>query len=358
MHNHETLLKHKADYERFSREMIKSDFFQDLVRNNKAYRHVMRFAINIGFFSLLIYSIQVAFAYNWLIGTLVFPFYLYFQGLVIAGFMVHSHEFTHHQIKNRRLNDALGIISGIFSWINYYSFQHAHILHHRNIGNIDSPEAGAPISKTGQADIKHTDKSHLLGNKIFSFSILGWFLTSWPLYIYFGDYCSWILPFKQKGHIDRRSLLTFIVFVALNITMLVIAPIGYVILYLIPVLIGGNRILLITSMHHAHEASVFMNKDHHNAYNIIMSNTDRDYGLVINFFMLNNGYHIAHHMNPRIPYYDFKKATDYLRAHIPDHLAYNYFPKSRFYRDFIAGLYEKRLDDNPEFYRLKYISHT
>ena len=75
-----------------------------------------------------------------------------------------------------------------------------------------------------------------------------------------------------------------------------------------------------------------------------MSTTDRDFGKVVNFFMMNNGYHIAHHMNPRIAYYDLEKASHYLRQTIPKDLSYNFYKNCHFYREATHSAYEQRLD--------------
>ena len=120
-------------------------------------------------------------------------------------------------------------------------------------------------------------------------------------------------------------------------------------------LIGGNRVLVITAMHHAHENAIFFSSTHHHSYNSIMSSTDRDFGLITNYFMLNNGFHIPHHMHPRIAYYDLPKASKYLRKNIPSGLTYHYLPDSQFYNDFLSSYYEKRLANNPEYYQLSYV---
>ena len=326
-----------------------------LVKNNHAYRHVFRFFLNILMFSTLLGAGMLALNHHhYLLLVAYLPFYCYFQGLIIAGFMVHSHEMSHAHIKKTWLNDLIGIVSSAFCYFNYYSFREAHIYHHKNIGNIDEPEVGAPISKKGQRRLLNEDKLHQYAIKIYTKSTALWFIISWPLFIYYGDYNSWILPFKKNGKIHRGSLCVFTLFLLLNLAFMFFFPIAYLALYLPAVLIGGNRILIITSMHHAHEDTVFFNESLHHPFNVIMSSTDRNFGFITNFFMMNNGYHIPHHMQPKIAYYDLPKASKYLRQTIPAHLAYHYYPNSRFYHDFIHSFYEKRLDSDPEYYQLTY----
>jgi len=124
-------------------------------------------------------------------------------------------------------------------------------------------------------------------------------------------------------------------------------------LYLPAALLGGNRFIVITYLHHAHDGSLFFNEHHHNFYNVIMANTDRDFGAIVNFFMMNNGFHIAHHLNPQIAYHDLKKASEYLRSILPSDLTYPYFPNGSLYRDLKNGKYEQRNAADHEFFRLK-----
>lgn len=356
MKNTNSILSQKLAYEQFSREMVHSDYLTGLTKNNKASRHVLRFLSQLLLFSVWLISAKVLFALSPFLMVVVYPAYLYFQGLLIAGSMIHSHELSHNHIQRRWLNDLIGILSGLISYINFYSFQNAHRIHHKNIGNLDTPEVGAPISLTGQTKIPRGDKLNKIMVGIFARSKVVGFISSWPLFIFYGDYNSWLLPFRRADKIDRKSLVVFTLFLTINLTLLTLFPLHYILLYLFPMLVGGNRILIITSMHHAHEDTVFFNEKNHNFFNTIMSTTDRDFGRIVNFFMMNNGYHIPHHLNPRIAYYDLKKASAYLRDKIPGNLNYNYYPDSRFYRDFANSFYEQRLDQDHEVYQLKFLT--
>lgn len=345
----------KRAYERFAREASRSEFLLSLSRRNSSLRHIIRFLFHSLVFSALLLTICNLAERDALAALVFYPFYLFFQALVIAGSMIHSHELSHNHIRSRWLNDCVGILSGAFSFINFYSFQRAHRLHHANIGNLDSPEAGAPVSLRGQEKLKHNDRPQRTIASLFDFSYLLGFLLSWPIFIYYGDYNSWMLPYRRASRWEKKSSVVFILFALVNLGCLFAFPMPYLVFYLPAVLLGGQRILAVTYMHHAHENSVFFGAEHHNFLNVMMWTTDRDFGPIVNFFMLNNGYHIPHHVDPRIPYYDLKKASRYLREKIPSHLSYNFDPKGQFYIDFALGLYEQRLDANYEFYQLKYL---
>ncbi len=350
------MLIRKAAYEKFSIEMMRSEYMMELARNNRAYRHVLRFAVHCLGFTAFLVAIKQCFALSVWLGLAAFPAYVYAQGFLIAGFMIHSHELSHNQIKSRKLNDALGVLSALVSYINFYSFQRAHRLHHRFIGNVDAPEAGAPVSLSGQKRILDEDKLYRLMGRLYDKSKILWYLSSWPLFIGYGDYNSWLLPFRSGGKFEKKSLAVFVLFATVNVALAGLFPLQFTFLYLLPVLTGGNAILAITFMHHAHEDSVFFSEKHHNVFNTIMATTDRDFGPFINLFMMNNGYHIPHHLNPRIAWYDLKRANAYLRSRMPEGLTYNFYPQSRFFRDLFNGFYEKRLDRDYEFYQLKFIS--
>lgn len=356
MKDRDAILLKKSAYEQFSREALRSEFLSDLVKNNRSARHVLRFMGSTMLFIALLYLVRFCFVQSPILGIVVFPFYLFIQGLLVSGFMIHSHELSHNHIRSRWLNDLIGIISGLVSFVNFYSFKHAHRFHHQNIGNLDTPEVGSPISLTGQQKVHNDDKLNKIMIEIFARSKIAWFLTVWPLFLYYGDYSSWTLPFKVKNRIDTKSLAVFGLIVLVNITLLALLPTEYLSFYLLPVLLGGNRILALTSMHHAHEDSVFFNHEHHNFFNTIMSTTDRDFGKFVNFFMMNNGYHIPHHLNPQIAYYDLKKASAYLRQKMPKTLKYNFYPNTSFYSEFFRSFYDQRLDHDPEFYQLEFLT--
>src|SRR4051794_5664504 len=98
-------LQNKLRYEQFTRLAISSDYFVELTNNNKSYRHMLRFLCNLILFALFIWIEKCCFASSPILGILVYPFYLYFQGLLISGFMIHSHELSHKHIKSKWLNN-------------------------------------------------------------------------------------------------------------------------------------------------------------------------------------------------------------------------------------------------------------
>ena len=348
------ILQTKARYEQFAKDTKRSEYFKQLPKNNHAYRHVQRFFGNLALFAALFGTEVFLFKTAPWFSIFAFPVYVYLQASVIFTLMVHSHELSHGHIKAKWLNDTLGVISGSFIWLNFYSFQYAHRFHHLNIGNLDSPEIGAPVSLKGRQRLGERDIHHTLLKTFLKSKFIGYLIT-WPLHLYYGDYASWVLPFRVKGRLHVKSLVCFLGLVTLNAVLLSSFGLTYLFLYVAPVFLAGVGILMLTFLHHAHEDSVFFNADHHSRNASMMFTTDRDYGLLGNFFMLNNGFHIAHHLNPQIAYYDLKNASQYLRKTIPEGLKYNYYENSNLYRDFVEGIYEQRLEHNPELYQLKYL---
>lgn len=352
---HSAILDIQAQYARFAKEINQSAYFKHLLDNNRSYRHILRFIGNLTMFGALLAGELALSKADPLSSFLVFPAYFLLQTGVIFSFMVHSHELSHNHIKTKCLNDTVGVVSGFFIGLNFYSFQHAHRLHHVNIGNLDSPEIGAPVSLKGRRLLGKIDIHHSL-LRIFTKSRFAAYLITWPLHLFFGDYASWALPFREKGGIHFGSLICFLGLLAFNAALFAGLGLGYFFLYLAPAFLAGVFTLMLTFLHHAHEDTVFFNTKNHRRDASMMFTTDRDYGLIGNFFMLNNGFHIAHHLNPKIAYYDLKNASRYLRQKLPAGLKYNYYANSNLYLDFVQGIYEQRLDHNPEIYRLKYSS--
>ena len=349
------ILAKKLRYEEFTRRMVKSEFIQELVENNKWYRHVLRFLGNGLMFAAFMGAMILAFQVSILLGLLALPVYFYFQGVLIAGIMIHSHELSHNHIKARWLNDLIGILAGYFSFINFYSFQQAHQHHHKNIGNLDTPEAGAPISRSGQQAINNDDRYLKFTMKVYLRSKPVWLLISWPCWLYYSDYNSWMLPCRHaNGKLHTGSVVVFALMMAIHLVLLVAFPAEYLGLFVVPMLIGGNRILAISHMHHAHEDSVFFGHEHHNFYSVIMHTTDKDYGIIDNFFMLNNGYHVPHHINTKISYYDLPRASKFLRESLPGDLHYNFYEGCSFYGDVAKSFYDARLERDYSIYQLRF----
>lgn len=349
------VLQTKVLYEQFGKTINKSEYFKQLVKGNHTHRHVLRFFGNLALFGTLLGIELTLFKSYSLLSAIAFPAYVYLQGSVIFAFMVHSHELSHDHIKTNWLNDTLGVISGSFIWVNFYSFQYAHRFHHINIGNLDSPEIGAPVSLKGQKHLGKRDIHQMLLQTFLRSKFIAYLIT-WPLHLYYGDYASWALPFRTKGRIHSKSLACFLGLVTLNAVLLIHFGLSYLFLYVAPVFLAGVGILMLTFLHHAHEDLLFFSEEHHSRNASMMFTTDRDYGLLGNFFMLNNGFHITHHLNPMIAYYDLKSASRYLRNELPAQLKYNYYENSKLYRDFVDGIYEQRLNHNPDFYRLNYLN--
>ena len=353
-----TVFQRKAEYEAFTHRAVRSDMFAELVRNNRAYRHVGRFLFHVVLVAALSLGESLLTKLPIVLGMAAYMLFLHVHGLVVAGMMVHAHELSHDHIKKKWVNDLIGILSGLACFINFYSFQFAHRFHHQNIGNMDAPESGAPVSPTGQAKLRNGDLGDKLMARVATWSPYLWMLTAWPIHVVFGDYSSWLLPFRHRGRWDGKSIAVFAFMALVHGALMVASPFHYLFLVALPGVVGGSRILAVTYLHHAHEDSVFFNSKHHNFFSVVMANTDRDYGPVVNFFMLNNGYHIPHHMNPHIAYYDLPRASAYLRGTIPEGLKYNSYPESDLFRDLAAGQYEKRLEVDCDWVQIAYRSSS
>ena len=354
MNERQDVMQRKAKYEAFSKQAIRSEFFRGLVKSHRSYRHVLRLMLNIGMFFTILGAEYLLWQESKVLGALFYPVYLFFQALIVSGFIIHCHEFTHRRMKLEWLNDMMGVVTGFFGFVNFYSFKVAHHLHHANIGNLDAPEAGAPVSAKGQKKIRHADRCRKLGVTLSTKSPFLWLFLAWPVFIWFGDYHSWMLPFARRGKVDRKSLGTFVIFALVNVLLLANLPLVYLALYLPAMALGGNRFLSVTYLHHADESLVFFSEEHHKFHNVIMASTDRNFGPLVNFFMMDIGYHIPHHMNPQIAYYDLKKASEYLRSNLPADLSYAYFDDSHLYRDLAKSLYEQRIDADHEFFQIAF----
>jgi fatty acid desaturase len=92
-------MERKEKYEAFTKEAIRSEAFRCFVRNDCSYRHIFRFLLNILMFLVLLCAVTSLFERSVNVGALFFPIYLFVQGLVVSGFIIHAHEFTHRHIK-------------------------------------------------------------------------------------------------------------------------------------------------------------------------------------------------------------------------------------------------------------------
>ena len=88
-------------------------------------------------------ALSVQFSY-WLTLLLAVP---------TAGFMVRTfivfHDCCHGSFfKDRRLNDLVGVITGLFTFTPYHQWKHDHAIHHASAGNLDRRGVGDVMTLT------------------------------------------------------------------------------------------------------------------------------------------------------------------------------------------------------------------
>jgi omega-6 fatty acid desaturase (delta-12 desaturase) len=246
---------------------------------------------------LMVLSLQVSY---WLTLLLAIP---------AAGFMIRTfilfHDCGHGSFfKSKRANATLGIITGILTFTPYYSWRHAHAVHHATVADLDRRGVGDVLTLTVK------EYQALPGRKK-----LGYRLVRQPLVMFtVGSLAVFLIGhrFSKRGDARRERWSVYWTNLALaGIITLLSFTIGLkaFILVQLPILVLGTSAgVWLFYVQHQFEGTYWAR---HNNWDYLTAALKGSsfYKLprVLQWFTGNIGYHHIHHVSPRIPNYLLEK---------------------------------------------------
>jgi acyl-lipid omega-6 desaturase (Delta-12 desaturase) len=246
---------------------------------------------------LMVLSLRVSY---WLTLLLAIP---------AAGFMMRTfilfHDCGHGSFfRSQRANDTLGIITGILTFTPYYSWRHAHAVHHATVADLDRRGVGDIWTLTVK------EYQALSGRKKLIYRV-----TRNPLVMFTVGSLSVFLighRFAKRGDAQRERMSvmwTNLVLLAIITLLSFIIGLKAFILIQIPILFFGTSVgVWLFYVQHQFEGTYWAR---HNQWDYLTAALQGSsyYKLpkVLQWFTGNIGFHHIHHVSPRIPNYLLEK---------------------------------------------------
>ncbi len=233
-------------------------------------------------------------------------------GIPAAGFLLRTfilfHDGTHGSLlPDRKWNNRLGILCGLFVMQPFQNWRYSHSVHHGTSGDLDKRGTGDVPTLT-VAEYKSRD---LKGR-------LGYWLFRHPL-VMFGIGPIWSLVIgprfmpKDASKARRRSVIWTNVVLALAITAICLA-IGwqeYLLIQLPTVMLAGTAGVWLFYVQHQFEDVYWENSDTWDYTEASLKGASYlKLPQPLQFFTGSIGLHHVHHLNARIPNYNLQRAHD------------------------------------------------
>jgi acyl-lipid omega-6 desaturase (Delta-12 desaturase) len=229
--------------------------------------------------------------------------------VLAAGFMVRIfiifHDCGHGSFfKSQKMNNVIGIITGIIVYTPYHKWHHDHKIHHQTVGNLDKRGTGDVMTLTVEEYSKLSAwkkfSYRFYRNPMFLFGI-----APILLFVIQNRFTKGYMTFREKIYVHLTSLA-----IAGTIAILVMF-IGWKTFLMIQL-----PILYVATVH-----GVWLFYVQHQYRDVLWEDeTGWDYKTtalhgsswfklprVLNWFTGNIGFHHIHHLSPRVPNYNLKK---------------------------------------------------
>lgn len=221
-----------------------------------------------------------------------------------------SHDCGHYSyVTNRRANDVLGRVLGIFTGNTHSAMQYNHNLHHANLGDLNCRADHEIYTMTLREYNAASFKRRLLYRiyrSPFTLFVLG------PIWTYFIRY-----RWPRNAH---KVPLRDIAFqnVAMAIYWGLVAWLLGAWALLVVILgsyLGGSFGIFVVYVGHNFEKAYWEMSQNLNQQEAALSGASiLDLGWLPNFALMNFGFHDLHHLNSRIPSYRLKKCHETLSS--------------------------------------------
>ncbi len=272
---------------------------------------------------VVIYGSFGLLTYNW--DALVWPLMMVLAGYVLAWHASLQHELIHgHPSPFDGLNTFLGFWP-LLIWLPYLCFKRTHIEHHRcsELANpVHDPESLYVVPEYWASAGPFERTMHRINFTLAGRMIVGpWMVVCAEI----------IASFKAVMNLDRVKLKSLLIHYCTLIPVLYWLlgvcqiPLWY---YLVVFVWPGTALLLLRSyLEHRPES------DNNRRTAIVES------GALLNLLFLNNNYHVIHHAEPGLAWYDVKSAFDARPEHwLSMNGGYYYAGYSKVFRMFVFNI--------------------
>jgi acyl-lipid omega-6 desaturase (Delta-12 desaturase) len=249
---------------------------------------------------LMVLSLRVSY---WLTLALAIP---------AAGFMVRIfiifHDCGHGSfLKSKRLNDALGILTGIITFTPYYNWRHNHAIHHATTGDLDRRGVGDVYTMTVKEYVEASYWKRLsyrvTRNPFFMFTI-----GSLLVFLIVNRFSFGAAGKRERNSVYWTDLALLVIVILAGFT---IGLKNYLLVQLPILAIGTSIGVWLFYVQHQFEGVYWVRHDQWDFY-LAGYKGSSFYRLpgALQWFTGNIGFHHIHHLNPRIPNYFLQKCHE------------------------------------------------
>jgi omega-6 fatty acid desaturase (delta-12 desaturase) len=235
----------------------------------------------------------------------------------LGGWGLHciAHDCGHGSFSSsRRLDYTLGHIALLPMLYPFHGWRHVHNLHHANTNSLEKDTDWRPVGRAMYERMPLKDRAIYLGTR----SLFFWLGTAH--YQIISGFSTDIFP-NQGARADVRRSLVFVLLaavVAFPAVFHIAGPIGLVKYILLPWCGMHAWFSATTLLHHTAADVPFLDSKHwtKNASRLLLT-TDYRYSRFLHFFTHNITVHAAHHVAPKIPFYNLPAAQEALKEAYP-----------------------------------------
>jgi fatty acid desaturase len=231
-------------------------------------------------------------------GGALTPVFMLTQGVLIVFLFTLLHETVHRTpFRSRWLNDAAGRVCGLAVFMGPQWFRHFHLAHHRYTNEPGrDPELAGPRPITWWQYLRHlSGLPETLGR------LRG--LVRNATVRNEDDF----VPEDRKRYIKREARVHLGIYAALLAISVVLGSTVLLLVWLIPMLVGGPFLRAYLLAEHAGCPDRFS----------MLENTRTTFtNPVVRFIAWNMPYHVEHHTYPAVPFYRLREFHQYTKDHI------------------------------------------
>jgi omega-6 fatty acid desaturase / acyl-lipid omega-6 desaturase (Delta-12 desaturase) len=287
---------------------------------------------------------------RWVIACAAWPMYWWWQGAVMTGIWVLSHEAGHQAFSpSKAVNDAVGLVFHSALLVPYHSWRITHSTHHKNTNRMEMDQVFVPPTKeeyltatgaTVDGGGKYAFPSPLadafeespIGDWL---QILRMFTVGWPAYLAMNvagqDYGPGSNHFNPRAKMfsprDYWDVVVSDVGILAALACIGAAAAKYgagnvAYYYFVPYLFTNMWLVLYTYLQHSCPSVPHYRGAEWTFLRGALCSVDRDYGIYNVIHHQIGSKHVAHHLFSQMPFYHTVEATEALKKVLGPY--YNY----------------------------------
>jgi len=251
----------------------------------------------VGLWVLMYFSLSVSY---WL----TVPLVILASGFLVRVFII-FHDCGHGSyFKSRKVNDALGFITGVLTWTPYFQWRWEHAVHHASSGDLDRRGMGDVWTLTVQEYLESSrwkKFAYRLARNPFILFVLA------PLYLFL---IHQRFPRSTASKRERHSVYwTNLAILGMAVAMsAVFGWKAYLVIQVSVTALAGSVGVWLFYVQHQFEG-VYWDRREDWDYTTAALQGSSFYKLpkILQWFSGNIGFHHIHHLSPRIPNYNLEK---------------------------------------------------